>query len=379
MYRLIESYIDTLLTSQPDVPLWNIEAIKLGKKPGWNYIDGCITTALLDMYQVTGNSKYLDFVINFVDYYVDEKGDILGYHPDVFSTDDISESRVLFDLYKYTKKEKYLLAIDKVYEQIKVYPRTKEGNFWHKQIYANQVWLDGLYMIMPFYARYETEYNKMKNYNDIVNQFKNVRKIMFDDKKGLYYHAYDSVKKMFWADKKTGLSKNFWLRAIGWYTIALVDVFEIFDEQMYDERRYLGDLLKEIIENILKYQDPESKMFYQVVDKATVPGNYLETSGSAMISYAILKGCRLGILPKRYYKIGEEIFNGICGKYLTCKDGKLNLGGICLVSGLGPEDNLRRDGTFEYYISEPIVENEAKGVGPLVMAYVELKNMEKED
>lgn len=290
MYKLIGQYIDNLLLSKPGEPIWNIEAIRSGKKPGWNYIDGCITAALIEMYKVTNDIKYLNFVVEFVDYYVSDNGDILGYDPTVFSTDDISESKILFDLYDVTKNEKYLLAIKKVYAQVQIYPKTKEGNFWHKGIYPNQVWLDGLYMIMPFYTKYETKYNKMRNYNDIIHQFKNIRKLMFDAKKQLYYHAYDSERTMFWADKKTGLSKNFWLRAIGWYTVALVDVFDIFDEQMYDEKRYLGSLLREIIDGLLQYQDKETKMFYQVVDKGELPGNYLETSGSAMIAYAILKG-----------------------------------------------------------------------------------------
>ena len=178
---------------------------------------------------------------------------------------------------------------------------------------------------------------------------------------------------MFWADKETGLSKNFWLRADGWFTVALADICGYVDEQMYDEYRYFADLLKDTIDGLLEYQDEDSKMFWQVIDKPNKEGNYLETSGSLMISYAILKGVHIGVLPQRYEKIGLEIFNGVCNKYLSEKDGDLNLGGICLVAGLGPENNLRRDGTYEYYISEPVVENDAKGVGPLIMAYTEVK------
>ncbi|MDE6013319.1 MAG: glycoside hydrolase family 88 protein, partial [Anaeroplasmataceae bacterium] len=293
-----------------------------------------------------------------------------------YSTDDVSESRILFDLYEYTHNEKYLKAIDMVYEQIKTHPRTKEGNFWHKKIYPNQVWLDGLYMMQPFYTRYETLKNKMQHYDDIVNQFKNVYAIMRDPKTGLYYHGYDSEKQMFWADKKTGLSQNFWLRSIGWYTVALIDVYEYMNEQMYDEYHTIKMIFKEIVDSILKFQDPESKMFYQVPNYPNKENNYLETSGSCMIAYALLKGVRLKALPERYQQIGLEIFNGICQKYLTVKeDGDLNLGGICLVAGLGPENNLKRDGTYEYYMSEPIVENDAKGVGPFIMAYTEVKRI----
>lgn len=377
MYKIIDRYIDKLMTSKPDLPLWNIEAIKQGKKPAWNYIDGCMMVSLLELYKTTKEEKYLEFVKGFVDYYVHEDGTILGYNKEKYSTDDVSETRVLFDLYAYTKEEKYSKAIEMVYEQVKTHPRTKEGNFWHKKIYPNQVWLDGLYMIQPFYTRYETERNKMQNYADIVRQYKNVYSLMRDEKTGLYYHGFDSSKEMFWADKKTGLSKNFWLRSLGWFTVSLIDVYEYMNEQMYDEYHTIKMMFKETVDSLLKFQDQESKMFYQVPNFPNREGNYLETSGSSMIAYAILKGVRLKALPERYQKIGLEIFNGICNKYLTVKNDDLNLGGICLVAGLGPETNLRRDGTFEYYMSEPVVENDAKGVGPFIMAYTEVKRLLK--
>ena len=377
MYEVIDKYIDKLMTSAPDKPLWNIESIKLGKKPSWNYIDGCMTSSLIELYKTTGDKKYLDFVIKFVDYYVREDGTILGYDPEKFSTDDLSESKILFDLYGYTKNEKYKKAIELAHSQILKHPRTKEGNFWHKKIYPNQVWLDGLYMAQVFYTRYQTIYGG-KDYSDIIKQFKNVKEIMFDPKSKLYYHGYDSAREMFWADKKTGLSKNFWLRSIGWYTVALVDVLDYMDQQMYDEYATIKSILKETIEGILQYQDKDSKMFWQVPNFPNREGNYLETSGSAMIAYAILKGVRLEALPERYREIGKDIFDGICKKYLSVKeDGDLNLGGICLVAGLGPDKDRRRDGTYEYYISEPIVENDAKGVGPLIMAYTEMIKLEK--
>ncbi len=377
MYEIIDQYIMKLMTSKPDMPLWNIESIKQGKKPAWNYIDGCMMVSLLELYKTTKDQKYLDFVISFVDYYVHEDGTILGYDKEKYSTDDVSESRVLFDLYDYTKNEKYSKAIDMVYEQIKTHPRTKEGNFWHKKIYPNQVWLDGLYMMQPFYTRYETLRNKMQHYDDIVKQYKNVYEIMRDPKTGLYYHGYDSERKLFWADKKTGLSQNFWLRSIGWFTVSLIDVYEYMNEQMYDEYHTIKEIFKNTVDSILKFQDAKSHMFYQVPNYPERKGNYLETSGSSMIAYAILKGVRLKALPARYQQIGLDIFNGICQQYLTVKDGDLNLGGICLVAGLGPENNLRRDGTFEYYMSEPVVENDAKGVGPFIMAYTEVKRLQK--
>ena len=376
MYRIIEDYIDKLMTSAPDMPLWNIESIKQGKKPGWNYIDGCMTTSLLEMYKTTGERKYLEFVISFVDYYVSEDGSILGYDPRKYSTDDVSESRILFDLYKYTGNEKYRKAIELAHSQILTHPRTKEGNFWHKAIYHDQVWLDGLYMMQVFYTRYQSQYGG-KDYGDIIRQFQNVRRLMFDEEKRLYYHGYDSSRTLFWADKITGLSSNFWLRSIGWFLVALADVWDYMDGDG-DGRAVIAGIFKEAIDGILIYQDKDSKLFWQVPNYPDREGNYLETSGSAMVSYALLKGSRLGILPSSYSEIGLDVFNGIVREKMSEENGDLNLKGICLVAGLGPENNTRRDGSYKYYISEPVVENDAKGVGPFIMAYTEVKKLKNQ-
>jgi len=378
MYESINKYIDILVMfSKPDEPLWNIESMKYNRSPVWNYVDGCMMTSLLELYKTTKIDKYLAFVVEFVDFYVYEDGTIKGYDIEKFSTDDVCESRILFDLYKFTSDIKYLKAIEYTRQQIIKHPRTNEGNFWHKKIYPNQVWLDGLYMMMPFYIQYEKYLNNKQNYKDIVDQFRNVRLRMFDENKQLYYHGYDATKSIFWADEETGLSKSFWLRAMGWFIVALVDVIEYLEETDMDEKTTLTNIFTEAIQGILQYQDQKTKLFYDVVDKQTHPGNYLETSGSAMIAYAILKGTRLGLLNTTYLQRGIEIFDGICHHFLQEEDGDLNLLNICLVSGLGPENNLRRDGTFEYYISEPIVENDAKGVAPFIMAYVERIRQQK--
>ena len=371
---LIDNYIEKLLTqSTPEKPLWNIEAIHQGKAPAWNYVDGCMMTSLLSLYRQTKDEKYYRFVESFMDYYVLEDGTLRGYEQSTYNLDDICESRVLFDLYDRTKQEKYNKAIELTYRHILRQPRTKEGSFWHKLIYPHQVWLDGLFMAQPFYTRYETLRNQQKNYDDILNHFKVVRKHMYSEQDQLYYHGYDASKTAFWADKKTGLSKNFWLRATGWYVVSIVDVIDYLDNSYPARKDYFFPLLKEAIDGLLTYQDKKSNLFYQVINQPNEPKNYLESSGSALIAYAILKGVRLGALDLSYQAIGQAIFNGIVDMYISDNDGDLNMKGICLVSGLGPDHNLRRDGSVAYYLSEPIVENDAKGVGPFIMAYTEMK------
>ena len=362
MNKQIDAYIDSLLKSTPERPLWNIEIIKGSKKTSWNYIDGCMLSSLVELFKITNNEKYLNFVINYVDYFVNEDGSIKTYEREKYALDDINESRVLFDLYQLSGKEKYKKAIEFTAVHLNNQPRTKEGNFIHKAIYHDQVWLDGIYMVMPFYTRYSDS-------DDIAHQLQNVRNIMFDENKKLYYHGYDSSKTMFWANKETGLSKSFWLRSIGWLLVGLTDVYGYTNNEL--TKKVTSNMLKEALNGILQYQDKDSKMFYQVVDQGNRNGNYLETSGSLMVAYACMKGARLGILDKSFRSVGQEIFDGVIKKYLSNVNGELNLGGICIMAGLGPESNPVRDGTFEYYISEKIVENDAKGVGPLIMAYIE--------
>lgn len=374
---ILDKYIDQLLEkSTPQAPIWNIEKIKSGKPSTWNYIDGCMIKAILDLYAIKGDKKFLKFADDFIDYFVQDDGSIKSYNPEEYNIDNVNAGKTLFELYKLTGKEKYKKAIETIYSQVKNQPRTEEGNFWHKKIYPNQVWLDGMYMGQPFYMQYEVEYNDCKNCRDSYNQFLNVYDKMRDPKTGLYYHGYDYSRKAFWCDKVTGLSRNFWLRALGWYAMALIDTISVMPDNMAEEKAKLSSIYKELIDSMLKYQS-ENGMWYQVVNLGGIPSNYLETSGSSIFAYAIMKSVRMGILDESYFKYGEKAFNGVCEKYLSEKDGELQLDGICLVAGLGPEDNTRRDGTFGYYMSEPIVSNDAKGVGPLVLAYIEILYKEK--
>jgi unsaturated rhamnogalacturonyl hydrolase len=218
---------------------------------------------------------------------------------------------------------------------------------------------------------YETRFNKMQGCIDSYKQFMNIKKHMRDEKTGLYYHGYDESRQMYWADPETGCSPNFWLRAMGWFLVAMVDVLERMDEQLYNEYRGIMAMLKQTVEDMHKFQDEQTGMFWQVIDHPEAEGNYLETSGTALFAYAVLKGVRLGYLPKRMAAWAEKAFYGTCDRYLSKNlDGSLQLDGICLVAGLGGKDH--RDGSLAYYFSEPVVCNDAKGVGPLVLAYTEM-------
>lgn len=371
MYEKIDAYIARLIhESSPERTAWNIERIRQGKAANWNYIDGCMMTALLSMAEITGNEEYFHFVHSFISSFIEEDGTIRTYSPEKYNLDDINEGRVLLPLYRATGEEKYRKAAQKLKAHLDAQPRTPEGNFWHKAIYPNQVWLDGIYMAQVFYAQYQQQTGA--DYRDILHQIQNVRDKMFSPDKGLYYHGYDASRAAFWADPITGCSKNFWLRSIGWFSVALADLMEIIPTP---DREPLEVIFTELMAGVARYADETTGMYYQVPDQGERPGNYLETSGSSMIAYAMLKGARLGVLGKEYAAKGAKTFCGIVDEKLSFTDDALNLGGICLVAGLGPEDNRRRDGSFEYYISEPVVENDAKGVAPFLLCYTEMKRL----
>jgi unsaturated rhamnogalacturonyl hydrolase len=343
----------------------------------WHYIEACILKAYLDSYEQTGKEEEYNFVKGFIDRLYDKEGNIPEIDTSYYSIDQIKMAAILFSLYKKEKDEKYKKVLDLIYEQLKVYPRTKSGNFWHKTNYPNQIWMDGLYMGQPFYVQYIKEFEDKKDYTDTLNQFENVRRFLYNEANHLYYHAYDESREMFWCDKETGLSPNVWGRAVGWYVMALVDVLELLEGEAVDSSR-LKELLKETIDGMLPYQHT-SGMWYQVVDKGSKEGNYLESSGTSMMSYAILKGVRLGYLSKEYAVYGKRAFDGTIQQCLREEMGEVLLGNICKSAGLGkhPDTGVIRDGSFEYYVfGEPAVENNGHGVAPFLMAYNEIKYFE---
>jgi unsaturated rhamnogalacturonyl hydrolase len=340
-------------------------------KSDWNYEDGCVLVGCVQLYKATGNHMYKEFIIEYMKKFINDDGTINHFEKEKYNIDSIHTGKVLFFLYEETKEEKYRKAIENLMDQLRDHPRTKCGNFWHKEIYPNQIWLDGLYMAQPFYMEYETKYENKEHYEDIVNQFRNVRKYIYDEASALYYHAYDEARIQIWADKETGKSPNFWLRAMGWYLMAIIDTMDVMSKEIFEQYKTLEGIFKEAVTGILQYQDKESKLFYQVIDKGDIEGNYVETSGSAMVAYAIMKGCRLGVLSKeKYQEIGEGILNSIIENRLIEEDNVPKLSGICSVAGLGPKEE--RDGSLEYYFSEPIVCDDHKGSGAFMMAYAQM-------
>jgi unsaturated rhamnogalacturonyl hydrolase len=336
----------------------------------WNYEQGLILEALYQVYLYTGEEKYFQFIKENLDQYIEEDGKIKTYRFENFNIDLVNPGRALLYTYNKTGIEKFKIAADTLKKQLKYHPRTPSGGFWHKLIYPDQMWLDGLYMGQPFYALYSKLNNEPQFYDDIIHQFTLIEKKTRDKKTGLLYHAWDESKKQQWADPKTGLSPNFWGRAMGWYAMALADVLDILPDN-YSKKVELKKILQRFAKAIIKYRDKNTNIWYQVVDQPYREGNYLEASATSMFAYALAKGANKGYLNKKYLKVAKDVFEGLLKNLSKIEDtGYINLYQICRSAGLG--GTPYRDGSFEYYISEPKRMNDIKGYGPFILAALEL-------
>lgn len=341
------------------------------KPERWNYEMGVLLTAVEQVWRRTGDGKYFNYIQKLIDNFVQEDGSVKTYELSEYNIDMLPPARACLLLYQVLGKEKYKKAADLFRSQLITHPRTKEGGFWHKKRYPYQMWLDGLYMGEPFYAEYSVLFNEPKNFDDIANQFIWMEKNSVDAKTGLLYHAYDEAREQQWADKNTGHSPHIWGRAMGWYAMGLVDVLDYFPNN-HPKRKEIEAILKRTAVAIAKYQDPKSGVWYQVMDKGNQTGNYLEASGSSMFTYALLKGVRQGILDKKYLPIAKKAYAGLLKEFVsTDAQGFIHLNKVCSVAGLG--GSPYRDGSFNYYISEPIRTDDIKGAGPFIMASVEME------
>jgi rhamnogalacturonyl hydrolase YesR len=343
------------------------------KAARWGYEHGLMLKALEQVWQRTGEPKYRAYIVKMMDYSLPANGSILRYKAADYSLDNINAGRTLLTLGQQTDLDytKYQHAAELLHQQLDAQPRTKEGAYWHKQRYPNQLWLDGLYMAEPFAAEYAQLFHRPADFDHVARQFAQVEKHLVDPKTGLLYHGYDESRGQAWANKTTGQSPNFWGRGIGWYAMALVDVLDYFPKD-HPERKNLIKYLQRLAPVLARYQDPKTGVWWQVTDQGGRAGNYVEASASCMFVYALQKGVRLGYLDRKYAAVARKGYAGILRQFVqTEPDGTLALNGTVSVGGLG--GTPYRDGSYEYYLSEPIKKNDFKGVGPFIMASVEME------
>jgi unsaturated rhamnogalacturonyl hydrolase len=345
------------------------------KAPKWRYDQGVILKGIEGIWNATGDGKYFSYIQKSMDYYVKEDGSIKGYKHDEFNIDHVNNGKLLLLLYRITGKDKYRKAATLLRNQLKDHPRTSEGGFWHKKIYPNQMWLDGLYMGQPFYAEYAMLFDEDNVFDDITRQFVVMEKHARDAKTGLLYHGWDESRQQKWADKYTGLSPNFWGRALGWYGMAMVDALDHFPAN-HPGKDSIIQILNRFAKAVTKVQDAKSGLWYDIVDKPKEPKNYLEASASSMLVYTLAKGVRKGYLPATYLANAMKGYGGLVKQFIKVENGQTNLHGTVAVSGLG--GNPYRDGSFEYYMSEPVIVNDPKGIGAFINAAVEIEMISKQ-
>jgi unsaturated rhamnogalacturonyl hydrolase len=346
-----------------------------GGRAKWDYTAGLFTLSLLKLNETVPNARYVDFTKKSIGSFITPDGNIQGYKMEDYNIDNIAPGKTVLALWKLTKEERYKKCAELLRKQLVTHPRTSEGGFWHKQRYPYQMWLDGLFMGAPFYAEYTKLFNgPAADYDDITKQYKLIDKHLYDEKTGLFWHGWDEKREQEWANRTTGLSSNFWGRAVGWYVMACVDVLDFLPKN-HKDRPWIISHLKKVSDGIVKWQDPASGLWWQVMDRGGDRGNYLEATASAMFVYAMAKGINKGYLNEQDYKPAIlKGYTGIIERLIkTDANGKISLTRCCSVAGLG----YGRDGSYEYYLREPVVDNDLKGVGPLIFAGIELQQLLK--
>lgn len=337
----------------------------------WHYETGVILSALKQVYLVTGNARYFDYIKYNMDYFIKPDGSIETYDLVEYNLDQINQGKSLFFLYRQTGHPAYRNAAFLLRQQLQTQPRTAEGGFWHKLKYPHQLWLDGVYMTSPFLAEFAQTFNEPDIFNDVARHILLVAAHTRDEKTGLMFHAWDESRNQIWANPRTGCSPNFWGRAFGWYTMALVDVLDFLPVD-HPRREEIISVLARAVEAWTTMQH-STGLWFQVLDRPDLPGNYLEASASCMAVYAIAKGVRRDYLADSYLAVAQKAYRGILRHFVDVDcHGLAHLHWICSVAGL----DRSRDGSVEYYLKENVVTDDYKGVGPFIMAATELETLE---
>jgi unsaturated rhamnogalacturonyl hydrolase len=355
------------------------EMARFNSPPKLDYTVSLFSLSLLKLDAVAPDPRYLKFAEIAVGSLVLPDGKIQTYKPEEFQLDSINPGKTILALWQITHDEKYKNAATTLRRQLDTQPRTFDRGFWHKLRYTNQMWLDGIYMGDVFYAEYAKLSGETNAFDDVAKQFQLIDQHTYDSKTGLNYHGWDAAKIQPWANPQTGCSSNFWGRADGWYAMALVDVLDYFPTN-YPARAEIISTFQKLCKGIVKYQDAKTGLWWQVMDQGNRKGNYLEATASTMFVYALAKGVNKNYLPRDYIPAVEKGYAGIIKNLIQNDgDGKWSLTQCCAVAGLGgsPSDGKPRDGSFDYYVGEPVVTNDFKGVGPFILAGIELQQLLK--
>lgn len=343
--------------------------------PSWSHEYGAMFQGLLEVWRQSGDQRYFDYVKRHIDAVVDANGAIAGYDREKYKLDDIVSGGMLFPLLDKTGDDRYRKAAATLRDHFRSHPRTSDGGFWHNGSLTNQMLMDGIYMGAPFYAEYAKRENDAQGLDDAINQALLIVRHNRDAATGLYRHGWDEDKKQFWADPETGCSPSFWGRATGWYSMALSDLLDIVPES-HPRYAELLDAYRKLMQALAKVQDPASGLWWHVLDQGDREGNYLEASASLMILYATARGVVTSRLPAEPFRaVADKAFAGATQRLIAVENDMLTVKQVCKTAGLGVTPH--RDGSFAYYISEPIVDNDFKGVAGFLLAASACEEMQR--
>lgn len=345
--------------------------LDFAKEPRWGYCNGLVCSALEQLWKQNGDEKYFLYIKKYADDLINSDGSIKSYKLDAYNIDALNAGKFLFALYEKTHDEKYKKAIQLLRSQMNTHPRTSEGGFWHKKHYPHQMWLDGLYMASPFLAQYAKTFNEPALFSDVANQIILIDKHNKNSQTGLYHHGWDESKEQRWADKETGKSPHVWGRGMGWYAMTLVDVLDYFPKE-HPQYQAILKITQAMAETLQKYQDEPTGLWYQVMDVGKKEGNYLESSGSTMFVYFLIKATKRGLIDKKYIPVAQKGYDGILKHFIRLETNNIiSITDACAGAGLG--GNPYRDGTYEYYCKEVKRDNDPKSVGPFIMLALEFE------
>ncbi|MBN2677834.1 MAG: glycoside hydrolase family 88 protein [Anaerolineaceae bacterium] len=337
----------------------------------WHYEHGLVVKAIMEAGICFQHNDFLNFAKAWVDHFIKPDGSIATYRKDEFNLDLINPGKTLFYFYTDTGEVRFQKALAILRSQLQQQPRTLTNGFWHKKIYPYQMWLDGIYMAGPFLAEYASVFSQPQDFDEIAHQILLIEAHTRDDKTGLLYHAWDEKHAQPWANPENGHSPHFWGRALGWFEMALIDILDFFPPEHPQYARLL-EIFVNVSKALLNYQDMQTGMWYQIVDLGGRQGNYLESSVTCMLSYAFAKGVRKDLLPSEFLSSARHAYRGILEHQISVDaHGSVSLENTCGSAGLGGEPY--RDGSFDYYVGEKLIPNDFKGVGPFILAALEME------
>lgn len=355
------------------------EAEKLPPTGTLFYHQGVFLSGMQNIYYLTGEKRFFDYIKKYVDSVIGENGELMGFvhEKTTKSTPQLAKQALtmldhkqpiilLYNLYDETGDPKYMNAIKMASESMYFWPVNEYGGYWHMMTQHNQMWLDGAYMAGPLSVMYSARFGDTILRERAINQILIMHEHMKDNKTGLYYHGWDCSKKEQWADSETGLSGQFWGRAVGWYAVAILDIIEYLPKT-HSAIDKLKEIEIDLLDSLKRFQDEKTGMWYEVLDKIEDPDNWVETSCTCLFIYSYAKAARMNIIDSaKYDDTINRAFDGLMNFITYDDNGFLEINNVCIGTCID-------EGTYEHYINRQKIKNDLHGAGAFILMCAELE------